>query len=117
MDPLKRIQTNDNMARLLLVIERLRVLDREVPAQVVSCFLYVASHNPCHKQALEEDLELTTASGSRNTEWLTTKNRLRKPGLGLINKEYDPSNKRRLLLSLTEKGEALVHDLYCDLYD
>ena len=38
------------------MIEHLRTFDREVPAQVVSVLLYVSIHDPCHKQALEEDL-------------------------------------------------------------
>lgn len=101
---------------MLTAIERLRVLDREIPAQVVSCFLYVASHNPCHKEALEEDLGYTTASSSRNIDWLSGKHRLNKPGLDLVIKERDPSNKRRLLLYLSPKGEQLVNDLRNDLY-
>lgn len=87
-----------------------------MPAQVLSCFFYVASHNPCHKQALEEDLGFTTASASRNIDWLTDRHRLKKPGLGLVNKYYDPSNKRRLLVSLTPKGEALIKHLKDTLY-
>ena len=114
MDPIKRDQTNDDMARVLIAIERLRRLEREIPTQVCSVFLYVASHNPCHKEAIEEDLEFTTASCSRNIDWLTDKHRLKKPGLGLIKKTREG---RRLMLSLTEEGEALVHDLYTDLYD
>ena len=117
MDPLKREQTNPDMARLLKVVERLRLLDREVPGQVVSCFLYIASHNPCHKEALEEDLGFTTASSSRNIDWLTTKHRLKKPGMGVIIKQRDPLNGRRLILKLSPKGEELIENLTSDLYD
>ncbi len=105
------------MERMLRVINLLRLLDRELPAQAMASFLYVASHNPCHKQALEEDLEFTTASGSRNVNWLSDKHRLKKPGLGLITIERDPSNRRRLLLKLTPKGESLTKQIDLLLYD
>lgn len=101
---------------MLIAIERLRVLDREIPAQLVSCFLYIASHNPCHKEAIEEDLGYTSASSSRNIDYLSDKHRLNKPGLRLIVKERDPSNGRRILLYLSPKGEQLVNDLRNDLY-
>lgn len=105
------------MVRLLKAVERLRILDREVPGQVVSCFLYIASHNPCHKEALEEDLGFTTASSSRNIDWLTNKHRLSKPGMGIIIKQRDPTNGRRLILKLSPKGEELIASLTSDLYE
>jgi len=108
MDPLRRTKTNPKIERLLKVIEALRILDREMPAQVLATFFYVASHNNCHKQALEEDLSFTTASSSRNTDWLSKIHRLNKPGLDLIIKEVDPANKRRQTLRLSPKGEQLV---------
>ena len=117
MDPLKRELTNPDMARLLKAVERLRILDREVPGQVVSCFLYIASHNPCHKEALEEDLGFTTASASRNIDWLTNKHRLKKPGMGIVIKQRDPVNGRRLIIKLSPKGEELIANLTSDLYD
>ena len=117
MNPLKREQTNSDLARLLKAVERLRLLDREVPGQVVSAFLYIGSHNPCHKEALEEDLGFTTASSSRNIDWLTNKHRLKKPGMNLIIKQRDPENGRRLILKLSPKGEELIENLLSDLYD
>jgi DNA-binding MarR family transcriptional regulator len=116
MDPLRRQITNAQMERLLQVIETIRVLDREMPAQVVATLLYVASHNDCHKPALEQDLNFSTASGSRNTDWLSKQHRLRKPGLDLITKEVDPTNKRRTTLKLTPKGEQLIHKITQILY-
>ena len=104
------------MEGLLSVIEHLRTLDREVPAQVVSVLLYVSIHDPCHKQAIEEDLDFTTASCSRNVDWLSNRHRLSKPGLGLIKKYRDPSNGRRFLLTLTSKGRELMKTLEAKLY-
>ena len=116
MDPLRRQLTNPKVERLLKVIEAIRVLDREMPAQLVATFLYVASHDECHKAAMEEDLNFKAASGSRNTDWLSKYHRLRKPGLNLITKEADPTNRRRAILKLTPKGEQLIHHITQLLY-
>jgi DNA-binding MarR family transcriptional regulator len=107
-DPIKRQLTNSVMNRITLVIGVFRELDREVTSQLIETFLYIAAHNPCHKQALEEDLDYLTSSCSRNVDWLSHHHRLKKPGLGLVMKVKDPSNLRRYILHLTPKGEALV---------
>jgi DNA-binding MarR family transcriptional regulator len=111
MDPLKRQTTSRTTANLLQAFELLRLMDREIPGQLVSAFLYIASHNPCHKQAMEEELGFKAASGSRCTDWLSSHHRLGKPGLGLVKKYIDPSNRRRTLLELTPKGEALIRQM------
>lgn len=109
MDPLKRAITNDRLLAVLKAWELLRILHTELPAQAVTIFLYVGSHNPCHKLAIEEDQGLTTASCSRMIDVLSEQNyRLKKPGLGLIEKYLDVSNRRRYLLRLTPKGKALL---------
>ena len=106
------------MGRVLRAFELVRVLvDREMPAQAFATFLYVATHNRCHKTALEQDLGFTTASGSRNTDWLSDFHRLNKRGLGLIIKEVDPTNKRRVMLSLSPKGEEISKQLEQILYE
>ena len=99
------------------MVEKLRGLDDEFPAQLLSTLLYVASHDCCHKQALEEDLSFTTASGSRNTDRLSATHRLNKPGLNLLTKEADPGNRRRLQLKLTPQGQVLIDQLKGILYD
>jgi DNA-binding MarR family transcriptional regulator len=117
MDPLRRTLTDSKAERILLMVEKLRELDDEFPAQLLSTLLYVASHKDCHKQALEEDLSFTTASSSRNTDRLSAQHRLNKPGLDLIIKEKDPGNGRRLQLKLTEQGQFLIDQLKGILYD
>lgn len=117
MDPLRSQCTDAQMERLLKAMDLLRILDREMPAQVTSCFLYVASHKNCHKQAMEEYLDISAASGSRNTDWLGKHHRLGKPGLELIQKESDPTNRRRAVLNLTDRGQRVVKQLRSILYD
>lgn len=111
MDPLKKQITDDSVVRLVDILQEFRKLDYEMPAQVILCFVFVASHNPCHSEVLCHELGLTRAAVSRNTDWLSEKHRLRKPGLGLIKKEVDESNRRRMILSLTPKGKLMLKSI------
>ena len=110
-DPLRSQLTDPSLHKFLKAFELLRIMDKEIPGQLVSAFLYVASHNPCHKQAIEEELNLKASSGSRLTDWLSDYHRLGKPGLGLVRKYKDPSNFRRIIVELTPKGEALAQQM------
>ena len=112
MDPLKRLETDSRLHLLLTGWELLRTQHREIPAQVATVLLYVASHNPCHKQAIEEDQQLTTASCSRMVDLLCDghgRKGVNTKGLGLITMTTDPSNKRRHCYLLLLKGEKFVH--------
>ena len=119
MDPLKRLETNSNLANLLSAWEVLRKTHREFPAQAVTVLLYVASHNPCHKLAIEEDMGLNSSSSSRMITFLTSIGRpgVKESGVALLKAEKDQSNRRRILLSLTTEGEALVKEISAVLFD
>ena len=114
-DPSRAI-TDIDMAKLAKAIEHFRTLDKEIPAQVIATFLYVATHDDCNKIDLEKALAFSSASGSRNTDWLSAYHRLNKPGLGLIIKYRDPNNRRRQVLQLSPKGRILVQQLKKILY-
>jgi len=119
VDPLKKLQTDDQLSSLLTAWETLRLTHREIPAQAVTVLLYVASHNPCHKQAIEEDQNLTTASCSRMIDAISDgpgRKGVDTPGLGLVTKYSDPSNKRRQLVKLTPKGESLIRLIKQTIY-
>ena len=66
---------------------------------------------------MEQELGLTTASSSRNTDILS-KGRLGRgaKGLDLITKEVDPSNRRRQTLKLTPRGRALAQQMKTIIY-
>ncbi len=70
-DPLANQCTDARIEKVHQAFDLLLLLQREIPGQLVSTFLYIASHNGCHKQALEQELGFTTASSSRNTDWLS----------------------------------------------
>ena len=125
---LRRSVTDEQIERLLKVINLLRLYDREVPAQVLSTLFYIGSHNDCHKTALEEDLNFTTASSSRNTDKLRKDHRLDgrldkngkpivKAGFDLITKEVEEQKPRRQRLKLTRKGEDLMNQIKSILYE
>ena len=125
---LRRSVTDEQIERLLKVINLLRLYDREVPAQVLSTLFYIGSHNDCHKTALEEDLNFTTASSSRNTDKLSKDHRLDgrldkngkpivKAGFDLITKEVEEQKPRRQRLKLTRKGEDLMNQIKQILYE
>ena len=117
MDPLRREITNNQLLPLLQAIEAIRVEDPEMTSTVISVFLYVASHEGCHKQAIEEDLGISTSNSSRAADWLLNKKTLRKSGnVGLITKEKDPSNNRRITFKLTDKGKALSQAMKSLIY-
>ena len=65
---------------------------------------------------LRIDLGLSVASGSRNTDYLCSQNRLKKAGLNLITKEVEPAQHgRRLILRLTPLGVRIKNDLLNEL--
>ena len=66
--------------------------------------------------AIEEDLEFTTASASRNLKWLTNQKRNGKPGMGLVEKRPEEGS-RRLLCRLTPKGKVFIDQILSILND
>jgi DNA-binding MarR family transcriptional regulator len=109
--------TNPDMDRMCRVMDLLRKFDKEVPAQVLACFFYIVSRDNCHKTAMEEDLEMSNSSASRNMDRLTEQHRLNKAGMGLVVKQEDPTNRRRLQLRLSTEGEDLIKQIESILYD
>ena len=118
MDPLRGLVTDDDALVVFNAIEIVRSLtsDGNMPLQALQCFLYVCSHDNCDKAKMELDLGLSTASGSRNTDYLCSQNRLKKAGLNLITKEVEPAQHgRRLILRLTPLGVRIKNDLLNEL--
>ena len=106
--------TDLRMEKLLKAIELFRSFDPEIPAQVISVFLYIASHNNCSKVQIQDEefgLNMPSASASRNTDWLSYKHRLNKKGLNLIIKYKDPTDARKVILQLSSEGISLVRSL------
>ncbi len=117
MDPARGLVTDDNALIVFKAIELVRYLapDGNMPLQALQCFLYVCSHDKCHKSRMEQDMGLSTASGSRNTDYLCAQNRFKVAGLNLITKEVDPLNRRRSILRLTPLGVRIKYELLNEL--
>ena len=113
-DPLANELKDTDLEKIRLAFNALLLMQREIPGQLVTTFLYIASHDGCHKQALEQELGLTTASSSRNTDWLSDgRMGIKHKGLGLITKEQDG---RRQRLRLTPEGKDLARHMKSIIY-
>ena len=112
------VLTVDPEARVLYEsFELLRLLDTEMPAQLVTTFFFIAAHGPVDTVTIANSLNLKRSSCSRNTDWLSADHRLpNKAVLGLIIKEYHPTNWRTRLCRLSQKGESLIKQIKEKLY-
>ena len=114
-----RKTTDHQMERLLKAVELFRKHDSEMPAQVMSVFLYIASHDDCSKVQLQDaydGLNMPSASASRNTDYLAKKHRLGKKGLNWIVKYRDDTDKRKQIMKLSIEGQLIVEKLRYILY-
>jgi DNA-binding MarR family transcriptional regulator len=103
--------TDPEIEKLRKIVDILRLFDRQVPAQVISTFFYIAAHNGCRSKQLASALGYSTSSASRCTDWLSDYHRLGKPGMGLIVKKKDYLDQRDRLLYLTTKGEMVINQI------
>ena len=112
------VLTVDPEARVLYEsFELLRLLDTEMPAQLVTTFFFIAAHGPVDTVTIANSLNLKRSSCSRNTDWLSAHHRLpNKAGLGLIIKEDHPTNWRTRICRLSPKGESLIKQIKEKLY-
>ena len=117
MNPIQKTVTDDKALQLMKCMDVLRKLDREFPGQVSSAFLYIASHNPCHKMAMEYELDLSSASASRVCSYLSDLDRFGKEGMGLIIKYEDPDNRKLVMVKLSAFGESIIHHMKSILWD
>lgn len=103
--------------RIYDAIELLRILDREMPAQLVSTFLYIAAHETVDTLQIAEATGMAKSSVSRNTDWLSSHHRIKtRVGLGLITKEENPLNWRTRNCRLTPKGASLIKQIKERIY-
>ena len=96
---------------LVRVFKLLQSQDKKLPLNAALILAYISAHEPCLKQDVETALEISVASGSRNTDYLSDNHRLQKPGLGFIHKEENPDDRRQSVLTLTNTGRDFIHQL------
>jgi DNA-binding MarR family transcriptional regulator len=83
----------------------------QMPLHHCQLFLEVARRGHCTYRELEEELNLTNSSVSRTCTALATTRRTGRPGLNLLELNQDPAEGRRLLVSLSKDGKALLRQL------
>jgi DNA-binding MarR family transcriptional regulator len=99
--------------RMVLLLEEVQRLDKEMPAQTLMAFLLVASAGPdgIVQNELQQKLGLSGAAVSRNVTFLSKARGVGLPGHGLVESEIDEVNRRHRRLTLTPKGERLAEKL------
>ena len=109
--PLKPQLTSDDCYRAYLLIELLRSTgEREFPLQLASVLFFVMSHDGCRMGDLATATGLSSASVTRNIQWLGEQHRIdERSGLKLVRREQDPDDYKRFRLFLTPKGKSWVN--------
>ena len=108
---MKRTVTMTSAIRL---IQHLRSLSNDLPAQTAHVLFVIAQHPGITVQQLMKRTKLSQASCSRNITRLSEINRHGKPGFGLIVARRDPNEPRRHVMHLTPKGQqfmAVIEDI------
>ena len=113
------LKIDNESYNLLRVLTMFMKLDdsQDVPLQAIAVFWYVATYQNCSKKDIENYFNMSKASASRMTDYISRYHRLGKSGLGLVSKEQDPKDKRRTLLKLTRKGKDLIEKSFNTLYE
>lgn len=90
------------------------VLDREAPITQALAFLRVAMAGDVgiDQGKLADDLKISSAGSSRTIQALSTIHYLKdRPGYGLVERVFDPTDNRKRELKLTAKGRRAVDKL------
>jgi DNA-binding MarR family transcriptional regulator len=108
--------TDAEVLPLMKANELLRMIRKDIKSQYLTIFYYVASHDPCYLKSIEEDLGFSQGACSRGSDYLSETDRFGKPGLNWITKREDNLDARRMVLSLTPTGKAVIRQLKEALY-
>ena len=105
--------SSEGALRSFYVVELMRSTgEKEFPAQLMSCFLWIASHNGCRQEDLQKACSISPGAVSRNVSWLGQKHRFdHRSGLKLVRREKDPENYKAWRLYLTPRGEIFLNVL------
>ena len=99
--------------RLIEADNLIRELE-DLSSLAVPVLFLVAGCGECTKTFLEQELDISVASGSRITDQLSTTSYVkdmkgkRIKGMCLIKKYRDPDDKRKIMLKLTKKGQEFM---------
>jgi DNA-binding MarR family transcriptional regulator len=97
--------------RLERLIEEIRKIDPEMPAQTLHTLLFVSAMEPVPMRKLADLVGITPSSISRTCDRLGRRGAGLRPGLGLTVDQPDPNDERISIVSLTPRGREFVHHL------
>lgn len=80
-------------------------------------FFFIAERGTCTQKDVEEGLDLTNASTSRNVSYWTERRFDRERGMGYVERVPDEFDRRLRNLSLTEEGKRFYRKLVAELDD
>ncbi|WP_029010868.1 winged helix-turn-helix transcriptional regulator [Azospirillum halopraeferens] len=101
----------DEVATVVRVLEAFRTLDPDLPIQYALSFLTIAQNEGISIGELAERLGIAQSSASRNVAALSRWHSFGKAGLDLVQAQEDPRERRRKIVTLTDRGQAFVADL------
>lgn len=96
---------------LVRVLEALRTLDPDLPIQYALSFLTIAQNEGLSIRDLSERLGIAQSSASRNVAALSKWHSFGKAGHDLVQAEEDPRERRRKIITLTDRGRDLAVQL------
>lgn len=101
----------DAVATVVRVLEAFRSLDPDLPIQYALSFLTIAQNEGISIGELAERLGIAQSSASRNVAALSRWHSFGKAGLDLVESQEDPRERRRKIVSLTDKGRAFLEEM------
>jgi len=96
---------------VLRILDALTRVSGETQVHSYAVFIYVAQNAGCSVQDVAERFGFAISTASRNVALLSAEKKYKVPGLGLVVNDTDPMDRRRRVLTLTQKGRALVREL------
>ncbi|WP_114393383.1 MarR family winged helix-turn-helix transcriptional regulator [Oleisolibacter albus] len=106
----------DDLDPIVRVLGAFRTLDPDLPIQYALSFLTIAQNEGLSIRDLSERLGIAQSSASRNVAALSKWHSFGKAGHDLVQAEEDPRERRRKIITLTDKGRELARQL-ADLLD
>ncbi|MBP2300303.1 MarR family transcriptional regulator [Azospirillum picis] len=102
---------HDEVLTIVQVLEAFRKLDPDLPIQYALSFMTIAQSEGISIGELAERLGIAQSSASRNVAALSRWHSFGKAGLDLVQAQEDPRERRRKVVTLTDKGHAFLADL------
>jgi len=99
------------MVQMQRVTQEWRKLDEGMSLQAMAIFQHISIHGASNSVELQQGTGLSQSAVSRHCMALTSINRFKKPGYGLVEESFDPYERRRKIYRLTSKGEQFARKL------